>query len=50
MLRLTQRRIDELKCPAGKKDRLVFDEHQLGLGYVLPRPVSPTSRSTRCTA
>jgi integrase len=32
MLRLTQRRIDELKCPAGKKDRLVFDDDQRGLG------------------
>ena len=31
-MRFTQRRIEELKCPAGKKDRLVFDDEQRGLG------------------
>ena len=30
-MKLTQRRIDDLKCEAGKKDRLVFDEEQTGL-------------------
>jgi integrase len=31
-MRLTQRRIDALKCPAEKKDILVFDDEQKGLG------------------
>jgi integrase len=31
-MRLTQRRIDDLECPPGKKDVLVFDEEQRGLG------------------
>jgi integrase len=31
-LKLTQRRIDDLECPAGKKDALVFDDEQRGLG------------------
>ena len=31
-MKLTQRRIEELLCPAGKKDALVFDDEQLGLG------------------
>jgi integrase len=31
-VKLTQRRIDDLECPAGKKDALVFDEEQRGLG------------------
>ena len=31
-MKLTQRRIDELECPAGKKDALVFDGEQRGLG------------------
>jgi hypothetical protein len=31
-LRFTQRRIDALGCPAGKKDILVFDDEQKGLG------------------
>jgi integrase len=31
-MRLTQRRIEELGCPAGRKDRLVFDDEQRGLG------------------
>lgn len=31
-MRLTQARIDGLKCPPGKRDMLVFDEDQRGLG------------------
>jgi integrase len=31
-MKLTQRRIDDLECPAGKKDALVFDGEQRGLG------------------
>ncbi len=31
-MKLTQRRIDDLKCPADKRDILVFDEEQRGLG------------------
>jgi integrase len=31
-MKLTQRRIDALECPAHKKDMLVFDEEQRGLG------------------
>jgi integrase len=31
-MRLTQRRIDALECPAAKKDVLVFDDEQKGLG------------------
>lgn len=31
-MKLTQHRIENLKCPAGKKDMLVFDEEQSGLG------------------
>jgi integrase len=31
-MKLTQRRIETLRCPAGKKDILVFDDEQLGLG------------------
>ena len=31
-MKLTQRRIDDLECPSGKKDALVFDEEQRGLG------------------
>jgi integrase len=31
-MKLTQRRIETLECPAGKKDALVFDEEQRGLG------------------
>jgi integrase len=30
-MKLTQRRIDTLECPAGKKDMLVFDDEQKGL-------------------
>ena len=30
-MKLTQRRIDLLQCPAGKKDALVFDDEQKGL-------------------
>ena len=30
-MKLTQRRIEELECPAGKKDALVFDDEQKGL-------------------
>jgi hypothetical protein len=30
-MKLTTRRIDDLKCPAGKKDALVFDDDQRGL-------------------
>src|SRR5271167_2048784 len=31
-MKLTQRKIDTLECPAGKKDALVFDDEQAGLG------------------
>jgi integrase len=31
-MKFTQRRIDDLECPAGKKDALVFDDEQRGLG------------------
>jgi integrase len=31
-MKLTQRRIEDLECPAGKKDALVFDAEQRGLG------------------
>jgi integrase len=31
-MKLTQRRIETLACPAGKKDVLVFDDEQRGLG------------------
>ena len=31
-MKLTQRRIEGLECPAGKKDILVFDDEQSGLG------------------
>jgi len=31
-MKLTQRRIEILECPAGKKDVLVFDDAQSGLG------------------
>jgi integrase len=31
-MKLTQRRIDDLECPVGKKDALVFDDEQRGLG------------------
>jgi integrase len=31
-VKLTQRRVEALECPAGKKDALVFDDKQRGLG------------------
>jgi integrase len=31
-MKLTQRRIETIQCPAGKKDMLVFDDEQSGLG------------------
>jgi integrase len=31
-MKLTHRRIDDFECPAGKKDALVFDDEQRGLG------------------
>jgi integrase len=31
-VKLTQRTIDKLECPPGKKDALVFDDEQAGLG------------------
>jgi integrase len=31
-VKLTQRKIDALECPPGKKDALVFDDEQAGLG------------------
>jgi hypothetical protein len=31
-VKLTQRRIEGLECPADKKDILVFDDEQAGLG------------------
>ena len=32
MTELTQRKIEALECPVGKKDILVFDDEQTGLG------------------
>ena len=32
MMKLTERRIESLQCPAGKKDVMVFDDEQSGLG------------------
>jgi integrase len=34
-VKLTQRKIDTLECPPGKKDALVFDDEQAGLGVRL---------------
>ena len=34
-MKLTQRKIDTLECPPGKKDALVFDDEQAGLGVRL---------------
>ena len=31
-MKLTQRRIEALECPANRKDILVFDDEQRGLG------------------
>ncbi len=31
-MKLTLARIDALRCPAGKRDMLVFDDDQRGLG------------------
>jgi integrase len=31
-MKLTQRRIEELECPAGRRDTMVFDDEQSGLG------------------
>jgi hypothetical protein len=31
-MKLTERRIETLQCPAGKKDVMVFDDEQAGLG------------------
>ena len=31
-MKLTQRRIEGLECPANRKDMLVFDDEQRGLG------------------
>ena len=31
-MRFTQRRIEEFKCPPGKRDKLAFDDEQRGLG------------------
>jgi hypothetical protein len=31
-MKLTQRRIELLQCPEGKKDILIFDDEQRGLG------------------
>jgi hypothetical protein len=31
-MKLTQRRIEELRCPPGKRDVMVFDDEQRGLG------------------
>src|ERR1700722_6739868 len=31
-VKLTQRRIETLECPAGRKDALAFDDEQRGLG------------------
>jgi hypothetical protein len=30
-MKLTEREIEKLVCPAGKRDRLVFDDTQRGL-------------------
>jgi integrase len=32
LMKLTQRRIVALECPAGKKDKIIFDDEQKGLG------------------
>ena len=31
-MKLTQRRIEDLQCPAGRRDMMVFDDSQTGLG------------------
>ena len=31
-MKLTQRRIEDLECPAGRRDKMVFDDEQTGLG------------------
>jgi hypothetical protein len=31
-MKLTQRRIDDLTCPGARRDALVFDDEQRGLG------------------
>ena len=31
-MKLTQRRIEDLSCPAGRRDTMVFDDEQRGLG------------------
>jgi hypothetical protein len=31
-MRITQRRIEDLQCPAGRRDMMVFDDEQRGLG------------------
>ena len=31
-MKLTQRRIEDLECPAGRRDMMVFDDEQTGLG------------------
>ena len=31
-MKLTQRRIEDLECPAGRRDMMVFDDEQRGLG------------------
>jgi integrase len=36
-MKLTQRRIEDLECPASKKDVLVFDDEQAGLGVRVMR-------------
>jgi hypothetical protein len=55
-MKLTQDRIDDLECPAGKKDALVFDDEQRGLGVRMtqgarraPRPGSPILPNTHST-
>ena len=34
MMKLTQRRIDDLACPTARRDALVFDDEQRGLECV----------------
>jgi hypothetical protein len=46
-MKLTQRKIEQLKCPVGKKDALVFDDEQRGLVVrVMARAVSGRLEST----
>ena len=41
-MKLTQNRIAGMKCPAGRKDKLVFDDEQRGLGVRVTAPGGKT--------